>query len=90
MTGYLNMVRGSNWVVRNLPVMSDADYPYSHLSVKFDLGVSAGTDVSSLSAVMVFSDTLMLNAPTGTPANFSVGSAPSSQGGMGDPQFGSS
>ncbi|MCP5356962.1 MAG: hypothetical protein H7A06_02330 [Pseudomonadales bacterium] len=89
-TGYLNMVRGSNWVVRNLPVMSDADYPYSHLSVKFDLGVSAGTDVSSLSAVMVFSDTLMLNAPTGTPANFSVGSAPSSQGGMGDPQFGSS
>lgn len=86
-SGYINMVRGSDWVVRNLPVMTDSDYPYSHLSVKFDLGVSEGTDVSTLDAILVYSDTLALSAPSGTPVSITVESASSSQGGLSDSEF---
>lgn len=86
-TGYLNMVLGNNWAVRNMPVMSDSDYPYSHLSSKFDLGVSAGTDVTSLDVVLSLSDTVLQSAPTGNPVNFPVEAAASSQGGMSDDEF---
>ena len=86
-TGYLNMVLGNYWAIRNMPVMSDADYPYSHLSSKFDLGVSTGTDVTSLDVVLSFSDTVLQSAPTGSPASIPVEAAASSQGGMSDVEF---
>lgn len=82
-SGYINMVRNSEWVVRNLPILPEAQYPYSNLSVRFDLNVSAGTDVTSLDAIMTYSDVILNSAPNGSLTTFAVGDQTVSQGGLG-------
>lgn len=48
--GYINMMIGDSWEVRNLKVKKESEYPYSHLSTPFNLGVETGTKVNQLSA----------------------------------------
>ena len=80
-SGFINMVRGGQWVVRNLPVLPEADYPYSNISVKFDLGVSEGTDVTSVEALLLYSDTLYQAMPSGSASAIEVTSQSVVQGG---------
>ena len=61
--GYVNVVRGSSWVVQNLPVSTTSGYP--GMSTYFDLGVSDGTDVNNFSPVVDFSPTPLIAAPSG-------------------------
>lgn len=81
-SGYINMVLAGDWVVRNMPVMPESDYPYSLLSTEFDLGVNEGTDIESITAVVLYSDDVKLSAPSTTSATFSVGSRVRSNGGL--------
>lgn len=81
-SGFVNMVRGGDWVVRNLPVLPDSQYPYPNLSVKFDLDVDAGTDLESLNAYLIYSDQVHEQAPSGSETTFDVGSETVSQGGL--------
>lgn len=53
--GYLNVATPAGWVVRNLPIQNETHFPYATLSRAFNLGVSAGTVVSSSLAEVRFS-----------------------------------
>lgn len=84
-TGYVNVVRNGEWVVRNMIVPRERDYPYSHLSTEFNLKVTAGTDVSSMTAVVIYSDTVAQTAPAGsTTSTYTVGNRTVNQSGSGD------
>ncbi|MEK6684954.1 MAG: hypothetical protein AABY99_01045 [Pseudomonadota bacterium] len=48
--GYINMLVGDSWKVRNLKIKKESEYPYSHITTPFNLGVEMGTDVSELNA----------------------------------------
>lgn len=83
--GYVNVVRNGEWIVRNMVVPRERDYPYSHLSTEFNLQTAAGTDVTLMSAYAVYSDTVFQVAPTGgNPATFTVGNQTVNQTGSGD------
>ena len=83
-SGYLNVVLAGEWVVRNFPVFAETDYPYSHLSTRFDLGVNEGTDVSTLAATVIYGDTVLTAAPAESASSFPVASFTISQGGITD------
>lgn len=54
-SGYLNVATAQGWVVRNVPVPPVEAYPYSKLSTRFALGVSAGTRLGTLQASVDYS-----------------------------------
>lgn len=81
-TGYLNMVIDGDWHIRNMLVPNANDFPYPQITSNFDLGINEGTDVTSIDATVVFSDTLLSNAPAANPVSFSVGVTEVSQGGF--------
>ena len=83
-SGYLNVVIDGDWVVRNMAVLPDTEYPYSHLSTRFDLGINEGTDVISIDAAIIFSDEAFESAPSGTSSTFTVGSLTYSSSGVGN------
>lgn len=64
-------------------VPREQDYPYSHLANEFDLGISAGTDVTELNAVVLYSDEVTEAAPDGLAVNFPVEAQVIDTGGMG-------
>lgn len=83
-SGFLNLLVDGLWQVRNMPVPTEVDYPYPQLTSNFDLGINEGTDVTTLNATIVFSETLLTTAPSPNPSDFGVGSISVSQGGFGD------
>lgn len=49
-SGYFNLATATGWVVRNIPIPSEAAYPYARLSRHFRLEVNAGTALTTLQA----------------------------------------
>lgn len=80
--GYLNVVLGGVWVVRNLPVFEEKDYPYPSIATRFDLGVLEGSAVSQLSADVLYSDDVKQVGVIGSPAAFAVDDYIMSPGGI--------
>lgn len=82
-SGYLNMATSAGWVVRNLPVLAEAAYPYSRLSTGFDLGVTAGTAVSQLTVALQYSDSVATSFSAAPATVFAVAARQISKGGAG-------
>ncbi len=82
--GYINASLGNEWVIRNLPVFPENQYPYAQLSTQFNLNSPAGQDVSSLNASVVFSETVQQNFNPQTPTTFTVMPQNISIGGRGE------
>lgn len=80
-SGYINAVVGGSWVIRNMPILIENDYPYPLLSTRFDLGVSNGNTVSQLSVDILYSDDVKTAGVTGGAAAFPVADLDFSQGG---------
>lgn len=70
-TGYLNVATAAGWVVRNLPLPTEASYPYHRIGTSFALGVSNGSAVRSGMAAMQLSDQPVANfaEPPSTPVD---------------------
>lgn len=83
-TGYINVVSGGVWVVRNLQVFPEEDYPYPRIATRFDIGVPAGNAVAQLSADVLYSEEVMFAAVTGTTSTFTVSDRVISQGAIAD------
>ncbi|MBN2438036.1 MAG: hypothetical protein JXL20_05480 [Deltaproteobacteria bacterium] len=83
-SGYLNVNVNDVWIVRNLPVFSGSEYPYSAIATEFDLGITPGTDVSSFNASVKFSDGPATVFPGGSSSSFSVGKTGVAVSGAGD------
>ncbi|MDH3998197.1 MAG: hypothetical protein OET90_05105 [Desulfuromonadales bacterium] len=83
-SGYINIDLNGAWVVRNLPVFEEKDFPYSHLSSQFDLSVTPGADVTSLSLGVVYSDDIKTSMPASLRDSFPVGDINYSSGGIGE------
>src|SRR5690606_6583470 len=81
--GYINVVLDGEWVVRNMIVPLEEDFPYSHLANEFDLGVSPGTDVSTLNALVLYGDEVATAAPDGPAMDFPVAAQDIDTGGLG-------
>ncbi|QKK03626.1 MAG: CHRD domain-containing protein [Pseudomonadota bacterium] len=84
-SGFLNVVRNDSWLIRNMPVFSEEDYPYPEMMSFFPLEAQTGTDVVSLELSVTFSSGIitsnadvMLDFYTYevTPAPLSVGGLP--------------
>lgn len=70
-SGYLNIETSAGWVVRNMPIGLSSGYP--GISSIFDIGVSAGTDISSLGVIADFSSTPTVSFTGGVSTLFGVG-----------------
>jgi hypothetical protein len=73
-SGYLNAATSNGWVVRNLPLLLDSQYPYSMISAEFNLGVQAGTPVSQMNVALEISDAAQASFPATPATPFAVGS----------------
>ena len=69
--GYLNIVTAAGWVVRNMPIDISSGYP--GISTIFDLGISAGTNVTSLNVFADFSPTPSVTFAGIPSTSFAVG-----------------
>ncbi|MCK5097256.1 MAG: hypothetical protein KAR45_04095, partial [Desulfobacteraceae bacterium] len=72
-SGFLNAELNGGWVVRNLPVFTASEYPYSKISTGFNLGSTAGTNVTSFNIDLQFSHNPIDSFVSATPTAFSVG-----------------
>lgn len=85
--GYINMMVGGSWEVRNLKVKKESEYPYSHISTPFNLGVETGTDVSELNASISISAIPLTEFSSVSLATFAVDSIDYAIGGVPDHPF---
>lgn len=81
-SGYLNLLVEGEWQIRNMPVPDEMDYPYPQISSNFDLDISDGTDISSLNATVVYSETVLTSAPGSNSSAFGVDNTSVSEGGF--------
>lgn len=81
-SGFINMLINGQWQVRNLLVPSEQSFPYPLIKSAFDLGVNEGTDVSELSATIVYTDTFSAVPPASNAKQFPVAEITVSQGGV--------
>jgi hypothetical protein len=70
-SGYINVATSLGWVVQNLPIFPG--YPYPSISTNFNLGSTAGVDVTSLQAFVDFQPSPSVSFPGGPPTSFPVG-----------------
>jgi hypothetical protein len=85
--GYVNVSTPQGWVVRNLPILAEATYPYAKLATRFALGVSTGTRVQTLDAAVDYSPA-PLAAFAGAPVAQGVKPLAVAQAGGGEPTSG--
>jgi len=71
-SGYLNVVMEGEWVVQNLLVPSENDFPYAAVTTRFDLMVPEGTDVPEINATVSYADEFQLDTPSASAAPFVV------------------
>ena len=85
--GYVNMMVGDSWEVRNLKVKKESEYPYSHISTPFNLGVDNGTSVDKLSASISISEIPLTEFSSISLTEYSVDSIEYAIGGVPDYPF---
>jgi hypothetical protein len=71
-SGFINVATSTGWVVRDLPVPAEEDYPYSMINTKFDLGADSGTKKDQISASISYTATLQTSYSLSTTSDYAV------------------
>jgi hypothetical protein len=83
-TGWINVNLGGDWIVRNVPIYPQSDFPYSGFTTPFDLGVDPGEDVDAISISIQIGNDPVVSFPNDDPFLFSVGQTDEVLGGEGE------
>lgn len=80
--GYVNVSGANGWVVKNLPILTETEYPYSRISVEIDLGVQNGTAVTQGQYAIQLSDTAVTTFSATPSVTFTLTTTDVSIGGV--------
>ncbi|MFZ5775348.1 MAG: hypothetical protein ACOY3Z_07680 [Thermodesulfobacteriota bacterium] len=81
--GYVNAMDASGvWIVKNLPVLTEDEYPYSKINVEYDLGVQNGTSVTQGQYAVQLSDTAVTTFSATASITFTLSTTTVSIGGV--------
>lgn len=87
-SGYINITSSFGWIVQNLPIFADFDYPA--VTTEFQLSAASGSDVTALDALVLYSTDPLVAPPAGSMTAFPVGDVAFNGAGKGDPPSGGS